>query len=322
MDANRLLHHGNEQQSSDESDIDDAYVKAELDELDDIEVEELGDSEFETILKKRGKYGLIEKKKLQPKSLRLIKFVLCLAILTLGFVIGRLFFKPSDHSDSIEQSEKPDLNKILKDLDLLDIEPKFDEQKKAEKHNVARIPMLTQEDVNINKRINPRIERNRDPRIERNRDPRTRTNRELEKRTHQMSRGRSSNIDRINALRSQGRSRYGWNSLNTGVRTDPRMGVDRRPHPKSSNDLRAQQLRQLANERNNKYNRDLKVHGRTPSQKRGRTQTSRNNYRGRTSSIPRSNIRSSRPGRSPKTKPHTSARTRPQRIKLPSSVRG
>jgi len=312
MAANRLLHHDNEQPSLNESDIDDAYVKAELDELEDSDVEELGDSELERILKKRGMYGLIEKKKHQPKSLRLIQFVLCLATVAFGAVLGRLFFKPGDHSNNLEKREEPDSKKLLKDFHI-NSDSNFGKEEKAV-DNAAQTSIKTHEKVNINKLIAPRTERNR--------DPRTRTNREHEKRTREMSRGWDSKYDRIDPLRSEGRSRYDLNSPNAGFRPDPRTRVDRRPPPEASNDIRHKRSRQLSNERGNTYDRDLNLHGRASRYKRSNTQTVRDNYQGRPSSIPRSNVRSSRAGRSSKKKSRPAKRTRPQRIKLSSSGRG
>jgi len=331
MSTNRLLQHGDEEPSLDESDIEDAYVKAELDELEDSEAKELGDSEFERILKKRGMYGLIEKKR-QPKSLRLIQFVLCLATVALGAVIGRLFFKPGNQSGYIEKSEEPDSKKLLEDFELKS-EATLEEVEKAV-DNAAQSSMMTQEEVNINLGRPPR------------RDPRTTVDRDQEKRTRQISRGQPSYFDRVNSLRSEGRSPFGWNSRDAGVRPDPRMSDGRRPRDSrfrdgrgfldplmrdgrrpppeapTPNDILNQRYRQLANERGNAFDRDLKVHERRPTQSRGRTPTVRDNYQGRPSGIPRSSVRSSRADRSSKRKTRPSARTRPERINLSSSGRG
>merc|ERR1719334_3097096 len=96
---------------------------------------------------------------------------------------------------------------------------------------------------------------------------------------------------------------------------DPRMRDGRRPPPDRSNDI-SKRYRQLANARGDTHDRDLKVHGKRPTQKRGRTKTVKDKKQGRPSSIPRSNVRSSRAGRSSERKPRPSVRTRPERVKL------
>jgi len=78
--------------SSEDLDIEDAPINEGNGEL-----KNLGGDEFEIILNKRKKYGLVDDKEVWPYSLRLIQVILCIVVCVLVVIVTRQMMQSGGH---------------------------------------------------------------------------------------------------------------------------------------------------------------------------------------------------------------------------------
>jgi len=279
--------------SSEDLDIEDAPINAGNGELKD-----LGGAEFERILNKRKKYGLVDNNELWPYSMRLIQLILCIAVCVLVVVVTRQMMQSGGHLNIRKRDGRStDRNLIQK--------PRALQPRKVNKALMDAREKGRKINKKVQKQIESITEHNMDPRLKAklaqwkggqltNEEMMGRTPKSLLNFRNQPSPGEVPHnmfnvpppdiTNRYNPLASMGRNRYPFttNTAN-GLRPDPRLGVDPRARQKKLKDPRLQRMPQIMNNRN-RYNRNPGGRGRVPPQVRVTSRAQGHNHQPRLSS--------------------------------------
>lgn len=293
--------------SSKDIDIEDAPINAGNGEL-----KNLGGAEFERILNKRKKYGLVDDKGIWPNSMRLIQLILCIVVCVLVVLVTHQMMQSGGHPHN-RKRDKRSTGRNPSDKPLVN-------QPRGEKKS-----WMDARDKGI--KVNQKFPKQKVSIAEHSMDPRLRaklakwkggqlTDEEMMGRTsksllnfrnqpspgevpHNMFSLTPPDIPtRYNPLASIGRSRYPSTTNRAGgFRADQRLGVDPRARPKTLRNPIIQHMDQMMNNRD-RYSRNPEAHGRARPQLHVAPQAYGHNHQPRPSSRdPRFNARQSMGGR-------------------------